>query len=215
MDKSQTDPSPKTYRVLALGDSYTIGEGVSESEPWPAQLATRLRIEGIPVEEPLIVAASGWTTRELLAGIQKARPTRTFDVVFLQIGVNNQYRGLAKEQFECELDDLIDQAVGFASEDPSRVVVLSIPDWSVTPFAEGHDRVGISTEIDRFNQRKLQRTRKRGCHFVDVTTLSRAASNNLSLLATDGLHPSGLMYARWCEVVLPVTRLALGLPREQ
>ena len=135
-------------------------------------------------------------------------------MVFLQIGVNNQYRGLPEEQFECELDALLDQAVAFAGGDPSRVVVLSIPDWSVTPFAEGRDRLGISTELDRFNRRKLQRTRKRGCHFVDVTPLSRAASENVSLLASDGLQPSGLMYARWCEVVLPVTRLALGLDRE-
>ena len=198
-------------RLLALGDSYTIGESVAESERWPLQLAELLRKEGFKLEAPAIIARTGWTSGELLAAINSARPTGVFEVVSLQIGVNNQFRGLDEQQYVRELDELLELAIEFAGGDPSRVVVLSIPDWGVTPFAAGRDRAGIASEIDRFNHLKHDRANRRGCHFVNVTPLSREAADDPSLLAADGLHPSGKMYARWCELALPT--VVAGLAR--
>ena len=122
----------ESLRFLALGDSYTIGEGVAENDRWPVQLATRLQNEGVDIGEPTIIARTGWTTSELLAGIDRAKPGGVFQIVSLQIGVNNQYRGLSENNFLKELQKLLEIAVEFASGDTSRVLVLSIPDWGVT-----------------------------------------------------------------------------------
>jgi hypothetical protein len=169
-----------------------------------------LRKENFELEMPTILARTGWTSGELLAAIEGARLTGVFHIISLQIGVNNQFRGLDKHQYVRELDALLDLVIKFAGGDTSRVVVLSIPDWGVTPFAVGRDRAAIGREIDCFNQLKRERADRRGCHFVDVTPLSREAVDDPSLLAADGLHPSGTMYAGWCELALPVARRALS-----
>ena len=207
--KDQNQKPAASVRFLALGDSYTIGTSIAESERWPLQLAELLRKDGFKLEAPTIIARTGWTSGELLAGINSARPKGVFEVVSLQIGVNNQYRGLDEQQYVRELDELIDLAIEFAGGDPSRVVVLSIPDWGVTSFAADRDGAGIAREIERFNKLKHDRTHRHGCHFVDVTPLSREAADDPSLLASDGLHPSGKMYAHWCELALPTVRLAV------
>jgi lysophospholipase L1-like esterase len=119
----------RPVRLLALGDSYTIGESVPEDKRWPVLLASRLRAEGLPVEVPLIVARSGWTSADLLRGIQQAGIQGTYDLVFLLIGVNNQYRGEAQETYRKELRELLAKAIQFTSGDHGRVIVLSIPDW--------------------------------------------------------------------------------------
>ena len=205
----QRDRGPG-YRLLALGDSYTIGEAVAESERWPVQLAKMLRRDGVELEVVTFIARTGWTSGELLAGISSARPTSVFEIVTLQIGVNDQFRRIDESQYVRDLDKLFDLAIEFAGGDPSRVVVLSIPDWSVTPFPAVRDRRVIASEIDRFNQLKRERADRLGCHFVDVTPISREAVDDPSLLADDGLHPSGKMYARWCELALPAARRALS-----
>ncbi|MFP6674119.1 MAG: GDSL-type esterase/lipase family protein, partial [Pirellulaceae bacterium] len=151
-EPAASHPHSAGGRFLALGDSYTIGESVAESDRWPLQLAELLSEEGIEVATPTIVARTGWTSGELLERINTARPTGVFEVVTLQIGVNDQFRGLDESQFARDLDALLDLAIEFASDDPSRVVVLSIPDWGVTPFAAGHNRDVIANEIDRFNR---------------------------------------------------------------
>ena len=189
-------------RYLALGDSYTIGESVQPSERWPVQLVNLLRKEQIEIDDPLIIAKTGWTTDELMDGIEKEKPDGTYDVVSLLIGVNNQYQGRSTDEYRKEFRTLLERSIVFAGGKASHVIVLSIPDWGVTPFAEGRDREQIGIEIDEFNEINLEEAERRGVHYVDVTPISREASDNLTLLAADGLHPSGKMYEAWARLVL-------------
>src|SRR5688572_4092780 len=137
-------------RFLAVGDSYTIGEAVAPADRWPEQLAALLRARGIDVDEIEIVATTGWTTDELDAGIDRAGPRGSFDLVSLLIGVNNQYRGLPLDEYRDQFRRLLDRAIDFVGGERSRVLVLSIPDWGVTPFAAGRERARIADEIDAF-----------------------------------------------------------------
>jgi lysophospholipase L1-like esterase len=201
--------TPHTYSYLALGDSYTTGEGVAAEKRWPVQLAGLLGEQGYNVGEPRIVARTGWTTGELQAAIEKEDLPQTYDLVSLLIGVNNQYRGYSLEGYRQEFAGLLEQAIMFAGGDPRRVLVLSIPDWSVTPYAEGRDREAIAAAIDAFNRANREETEKQGASYIDVTPTSRQAAQDLSLIAPDGLHPSGLMYAEWVRLALPAALLAL------
>ena len=191
-------------RFLALGDSYTIGEAVLPAERWPVQLAAALRDRGIAIDDPLIIACTGWTTAELAEGIAAENPQGSFDLVSLLIGVNNQYRGLDIEVYRSELHGLLKLAIGFAGGRAERVLVLSIPDWSVTPFAEGRNRAQIAAQIDAFNLAMRSEAQRAGVGYIDITAISRLAAQDASLLAADGLHPSEKMYAAWVELVLPV-----------
>jgi lysophospholipase L1-like esterase len=199
----------RTFSYLALGDSYTIGESVSPEERWPMQLAKLLGDEGYPVGERRILARSGWTTGELIAAIENEDLTPTYDLVSLLIGVNNQYRGYSQETYRQEFSNLLNQAITFAGGDPVRVLVLSIPDWSVTPYAEGRDQPAIADAIDAFNTINREETEKQGAGYVDVTPTSRQAGENLSLIAPDGLHPSGKMYTEWAKLALQPALQAL------
>lgn len=189
-------------RFLALGDSYTIGESVPLEQGWPQQLTTMLRRAGFNFADPTLIARTGWTTDELNAAIDQANLVGSYDLVSLLIGVNNQYRGRDAEQYRTEFTALLGRAVGFAAERPGRVLVLSIPDWGVTPFARqaGRDRRAIATAIDHFNVINRQATERAGVRYVDVTPISREAVNDASFIADDGLHPSGAMYARWARL---------------
>lgn len=198
---------------LALGDSYTIGEGVDEAQRWPVQLAALLRERGIDVAEPRIIARTGWTTDELSAAIDDAGPQGPYALVSLLIGVNNQYRGRGAEEYRTEFAALLQRAVGFAGGEASRVIVLSIPDWGVTPFADGRDRGQIAAEIDAYNAINRDEARRAGAHWIDVTPQSRAAGADPAFLVADGLHPSGRAYAEWARLALPAATEALGSPR--
>ena len=194
-------------RYLALGDSYTIGESVEERERWPNQLATL--IEASPDfsgkwVEVSIIARTGWTTQELWDGIQDRKLERSYDLVSLLIGVNNQYRGYDINEYREQFIFLLSKSIEYAGSDPNRVIVLSIPDWGVTPFAQGRDREQVAKDIDAFNAVNKQETEKAGAHYVDITPISRQAVNHASLVAPDGLHPSGEMYAEWAQLALPV-----------
>ncbi len=196
-------------RYLALGDSYTIGESVDPSERWPVQLTARLRERGITLDDPLLIAATGWTTDELSRAITQAEPPGPFDLVSLSIGVNNQYRGRSEEEYRWHFRALLQRAIAFADGNPARVIVLSIPDWSVTPFASGLDAdqsslARIATQIERFNAINRAETERPGVHYIDITLISRRAAADLSLLAKDGLHPSGKMYAAWARLIEPI-----------
>ncbi len=188
---------------LALGDSYTIGESVAENESWSVQLAQKLTLHSLPTASPRIIAKTGWTTDELKSKINATRIEQTYDIVSLLIGVNNQYRGRSVEQFRTEFVDLLEIAIKFAGNNPSHVFVVSIPDWGVTPFATGRNQNEIATQIDLFNAVKKVETEKRNVLFVDITPISRQAINDKSLIAEDGLHPSGKMYQLWVEKILP------------
>lgn len=186
-------------RFLALGDSYTIGESVTEAERWPNQLAERLKADKLPLEVT-IIAQTGWTTDELNAAIDQANPHGPYHLVSLLIGVNNQYRGREANQYHTEFRHLLERAITLAGGEPGRVLVLSIPDWSVTPFAAGRDQAQIAQEIDTFNAINKTEAELAGVHYVDVTPLSRQALFDPELIAADGLHPSGKMYAAWAEL---------------
>lgn len=198
-------------RYLALGDSYTIGESVDEPERWSMQLASMIQSSpqfakssaGGEVEVT-IIARTGWTTDELWDGIQAREISPPYDLVSLLIGVNNQYRGRGIEEYREQFVFLLNKSVEYAGGDANRVIVLSIPDWGVTPFAGSRDSKKIAEEIDQFNTVNREETEKAGAHFVDITPISREAVNDPSLIAGDGLHPSGKMYAAWAELALPI-----------
>ena len=192
----------KTY--LALGDSYTIGEAVSASESFPYQLKDTLVKQGHPVESIQIIAQTGWTTDELQAAIDAATLSPPYDMVTLLIGVNNQYRGYSVANYGVEFEQLLRQAIAFAGADEDRVRVLSIPDWGVTPFAQKEGRVAdkVAKEIDAFNAAAQEISENLGVVFINITPHSRLAATELSLLAPDGLHPSGKMYAHWVQSLL-------------
>ncbi len=190
-------------RYLALGDSYTIGHGVAEDERWPVQLSARLRDMGLRLAAPDIIAVNGWTTDELAAGIQKVNPQGPYDMVSLLIGVNNQYRGRSRKEYQQQFVGLLQQAVALTGDTPAHVMVLSIPDWSVTPFAAGQDQAKIAAEIDAFNAINREEAQKAAVHYVDVTPHSRHAAHHGALITQDGLHPSGEMYKAWVELALP------------
>lgn len=195
----QPDQPSKPLRYLALGDSYTIGEAVAESDRWPVQLADSLREKGIAIDPPQIIARTGWTTGELRTGISNTNPQGPFDLVSLLIGVNNQYRGFSLTQYETEFAQLLSQAIAFAGGDKSRVFVVSIPDYGQTPFGQGRDPERIARELDAFNAAAQGICLTQGVDFFNITPISREGLAKPELVAADGLHPSGIMYRRWVE----------------
>ena len=194
--------------LLALGDSYTVGESVPVGQSWPHRLAGRLAAAGHPADVT-VVATTAWTSGELLAAVQADPPGPGFDLVSLSIGVNDQYRGLPLELFVETLELLLDYAGRMLEEGAAGRLAVSIPDWGVTPYAGGRDRPAIARDIDRFNGAFRDVAEAAGVPFVDVTGLSRRRGAGLS---DDGLHPSGEEYARWVDEILPV---ALGLLRSE
>jgi len=199
-------------RYLALGDSYTIGEGVAADARWPVQLARALRREGIALDDPDIIATTGWTTDELDAAIDAARPIDDHALVSLLVGVNDQYRGRDVAQYRREFAALLERAIGFAGGRSERVLVLSIPDWGVTRFGHdsGRDQAAIARELDAYNATARDACMARGVAFVDITPVSRELGAEPAMLADDGLHPSAAMYARWTRLALPVARRMLA-----
>lgn len=195
---------------LALGDSYTIGEGVAAQERWPHQLAAALRARGIALDDPRLIATTGWTTDELDAAIDAGPPAGPFDLVSLQIGVNDQYRGRTAQAYAPRFAALLRRAVGFAGARPARVLVLSIPDWGVTPFAAGRDRQGIALALDACNAAAARICALQSVAFVDITGLSRRHGAEPAMLADDGLHPSASMYRLWCQHAAPVAERLLA-----
>ena len=196
-------PERGELRYLALGDSYTIGESVDVSERWPVQLVSRLRSAGVSIAEPEIIARTGWTTSELAAGIEMAAPQGPFDLVTLSIGVNNQFRGLDIDQYRNEFAALLQWSVSLAGDKPTQVIVVSIPDYGVTPFGIQFGRDRIAQEIDLYNMIKEEETGRVGATYIDITGISRRVDTEPELVAPDGLHPSGEMYLQWVELVLP------------
>lgn len=197
------DRQQAEVRYLALGDSYTIGEGVGENLRYPVQIADSLEKLGFRVDVPEIIAATGWTTGELKAGIARALPEGSYQLVSLLIGVNNQYRGMDTVIYRKEFAELLDQAIAFAGNREESVLVLSIPDWGVMPFAANRDRDKIADEIDLYNRIGKEITLNRSVAWIDVTGISRRAANDPSLVASDGLHPSGRMYGLWVNAAMP------------
>jgi len=194
-----TNQTNITHSYLALGDSYTIGESVLPSENFPNQTIQLLTQSGYNFKSPELVAKTGWTTDELQNNINSHTFTPPYDIVTLLIGVNNQYRGRPVDTYKPEFENLLRQAIQFAGGKTDHVIVLSIPDWGVTPFANGRDRAQIAREIDEYNSANKTISENYKVNFIDITSLTREAANDLSLLAADGLHPSAKEYKRWSE----------------
>ena len=199
-------------RWLALGDSYTIGEGVDAEGGWPLQLAAALRGEGIAIDEPRIIATTGWTTDELSAAMDAAEPLGRWDLVSLLIGVNNQYRGRSAADYRVEFHALLRRAIALAGGRAGRVLVLSIPDWGVTPFARASERdpATIAMELDAYNAIAAELCAAHAVAWVEITTASRDGGDSPAMLVEDGLHPSAAMHARWAAAALPVARALLA-----
>ncbi|WP_236059584.1 SGNH/GDSL hydrolase family protein [Chitinophaga rhizophila] len=208
-NSTSQDTTVKIFTYLALGDSYTIGESVPEEDRFPNQAARLLATDSIHLAPPRIIAKTGWTTDELEAAIGEANVTDTFSIVSLLIGVNNQYRGRSLHEYKTEFTRLLKQAIHFAGNHPDRVVVLSIPDWSAVPFAEGRDRQLISTEIDAFNAVNKNISKKFKVHYINITADSRKAARDASLVAGDGLHYSAKGMAVWAGKLAGVMRTIL------
>lgn len=193
-------------RLLALGDSYTIGEGVAPADAWPRQLITALRHKEQLCEEPRIIARTGWTSHDLLQALDTAEPELTppYDLVSLLIGVNNQYQGLPVATYEQELEQLIVQALELNGQRPARLFVLSIPNWGLTPFAAGRDRDAIAAEIKAFNQVNARAAYRRGLPYLNLDSFCNAVRRDPRLLSEDQLHYTPLMYTRWVkDLILP------------
>ncbi len=187
--------------LLCLGDSYTIGEMVLPNQNFPSQTAQLLHRSGYDFADPEILAKTGWTTDELQNGINKYHFKASYDFVTLLIGVNNQYRERAVEDYKPQFESLLKQAIKLANGKADHVIVLSIPDWGVTPFAKDRNRNKIATEIDDYNQANKEISSAYQVNYIDVTPGTREAAGDLSLLASDGLHPSAKEYARWSEKI--------------
>lgn len=195
---------------LALGDSYTIGEGAEPAERWPGQLAALSRAHGGRLADPDIIAQTGWTTAELQAAIAASgNQRRDYGLVSLLIGVNNQYRGQPVARYCAELRELLATAIAFAGGDSGRVLLLSIPDWGQTPFAHDRDAARIGLGIDEFNAGAQAKAERAGVAFVDITPFTRAAAGEAGQFTSDGLHYTGPQMRRWAEAALPVVQRLL------
>lgn len=206
-----TPPVGGALSYLALGDSYTIGEGVAANDRWPMQLAKRLRESGIALCDPDVIAQTGWTTDELDAAITDRSPS-PHGFVSLLVGVNDQYRGAAVDAYRTRFAALLDRAIALAGGRADRVLVLAIPDWGVTPFgdASGRDATVIATDLDAFNDAARALCGQRGVAFVDIAPDYREHAREPAMLADDGLHPSAAMHARWTDAALPVAHRLLA-----
>jgi lysophospholipase L1-like esterase len=208
--KQITAMTTDSMTYLALGDSYTIGQSVSQAQSFPYQLTASLTAALFKVHNPDIIAVTGWTTDDLISAIKNSPfQTKKYDIVTLLIGVNDQYQGLSQANYTIKFAQVLNTAIGYAQGDTSRVFVLSIPDYGVTPFANGDDSV-IGPQIDQFNAINKDISTKAGVHYVDITPVSREAYNNPILVAPDGLHPSGPMYAKWVSLLEPVVAARLN-----
>ena len=198
----------KTY--LALGDSYTIGHGVPSGERYPAQTKNWLKENGITgIKDPQIIATSGWTTLNLQAAIENQNPEGPFDAVSILIGVNDQYRGADTAGYRTRFTQLVQKCILLGNNLPAHVFVLSIPDYSVTPFGKNFDVKRISKEIDEYNAINKKVALSYKVQYLGITSSTREATTNPALICSDGLHPSGLEYKKWAEKLCPMMKTIL------
>jgi len=194
---------------LALGDSYTIGQSVPQMESYPYQLTNLLNAQSFPVQHPTIIAVTGWTTDDLINAIAASGIiNKKFNFVTLLIGVNDQYQGLSQSNYKIKFAQVLQTALSFANGDPTRVFVLSIPDWGVTPFADGQESI-IGPQIDQFNAINKEISQQAGVNYLNITDISKQAATDPTLTAPDGLHPSGKMYALWMQRLEPLVAAQL------
>ncbi|WP_153796077.1 SGNH/GDSL hydrolase family protein [Foetidibacter luteolus] len=198
------------FSYLALGDSYTVGEGVSLFENFPYQAVQMLRGKGLHFHAPEIVAKTGWTTSELAEHILHSKLNEQYDFVSLLAGVNNQYRGLNIDDYAADFEFLLRKAIHLAGENPQHVIVLSIPDWGITPFAKSKNPQKISQEIAGFNAVNSKLSEQYETQYVDITGSSRSAGKDDERLVADKLHYSALEYAQWARLIAGIMQECAG-----
>tara|TARA_B000000609_G_C24104806_1_gene310491 strand:+ start:248 stop:949 length:702 start_codon:yes stop_codon:yes gene_type:complete len=192
-----------SYSFIALGDSYTIGEGVNENERWPNQFVDVAYENGVDFDQPIIIAETGWKTYDLLNAINQTSFTKKYDYVSLLIGVNNQFNSRPIDEFEEDLNKLMEEMKKIKKNDGS-IIIISIPDWGYSPFGESSDMIDISSQIDLFNSSLRKFASTNNLKFVDVTEISRRGIDEPNLIAGDSLHPSGIMYLEWAKKIYEI-----------
>jgi lysophospholipase L1-like esterase len=203
------------YRYLALGDSYTIGEDVPFDLNFPSQLVKAVKSSSPFLCEKLqVIATTGWTTDELIKEAEEIKPEVPFDLVSLLIGVNNEYRGYPQIQYSKEFKILLEKAIEFAGGSPEKVFVISIPDYGCTPFGAAKS-AEIHAGLLLYNEEAKRQATAAGVAFADIFQVSRLASSQPELTASDGLHPSPAMYAKWVEIMLPVVLKILSSSKSE
>lgn len=215
--KKQADITPMTTHsndtirtYLALGDSYTIGEAVPQAESFPYQLQSLMDNQDYRFDMPTVIATTGWTTDELISAVdQSGVMGKKYDMVTLLIGVNDQYRALSQDNYRVKFKHILDTAIQFAGRNAKHVFVLSIPDYGVTPFAKGNEAT-IGPQINQFNAINKSISEAAGANYLDITGISREAANDPTLIASDGLHPSGKMYGLWVTKLHPLVAAKLS-----
>ncbi len=204
---SEQPASAVRATYLALGDSYTIGESVDPADRYPQQVVEMLNgTDHLPCQNPDIIALTGWTTADLLEAIGLAKPARGYRMVSLLIGVNDQYQGRSQAEYRDQFTLLLQKAIWLAGNNPSHVLVLSIPDWAATPFGRTRDTAFISAQIDSFNRINYSVAMAYKVNYIDVTAESRKAVSDPTLVAADGLHFSGKEYSQWARLMEPVLK---------
>ncbi len=201
-------PPAPIYTWLALGDSYTIGQGVAANERFPSQTAALLLQQGMQIQSPTYIATTGWTSTNLQSAINTTNPNK-HSIVSLLIGVNDQYQQRDTIGYRQRFTTLLEKAIELANGKKQNVIVVSIPDYSVAPFAASYDTAQIRKEIDWFNNINYNVTMQHNCPYLNITPSTREGRTNRSLIAADGLHPSGLEYKRWAEKLVPMVAQAL------
>lgn len=195
-------PVATGINYLALGDSYTIGQSVDIEECYPLQLQSKLESEGVLWDSTTIIAQTGWRTDQLQAAVEAADLLAQYDLVSLLIGVNNQFQGGDIISYENGFRKLLERAIALAGDDPNHVFVVSIPDYAFTPFGQNSaSPEQTSMDIDLFNKSNKIIAENYGVSYFDSTPISREGLDHPALVASDGLHPSGLMYAEWVELI--------------
>lgn len=202
--KKAVKTAPDSLRYLAMGDSYTVGYAVDPAENFPNQLIGCLRASGGKWAAPALIAHNGWNTHDLLEGIRAGNVRGPFDLVTLMIGVNNQYRGYALPDYEADMLALVKKAIAFAGKKKEHVLVIAIPDWSLTPFASGKNPQQMSREVADFNSINARVSGKLGVTYLDFAAVYRQVSTDPTMTAADGLHPSAKMYALWTRQLLAI-----------
>jgi len=205
-EHTENTATPKNFQLIALGDSYTIGQSVCENCRFPAQLKDSLqaRFTTLDTFNLEIIAQTGWTTTNLKNAISNANPQTDFDLVTLLIGVNNQYQNKPFELYETEFIELVTTAISLVGGDASKLIVVSIPDYAYTPFGQASNALNISTQLELYNTYAQTYCAENNLKYVYITDITQQGLDNIALVATDNLHPSTLAYTKFVERILPL-----------